>query len=214
MKSWLFPLWVIIDVLILLAAVSMWITAPEFLTLNLALTVFAFALGIVLIFLRLDSLLVFMKSSYFKKVLFHSINVGLVLSILALLNYLGNKNYKEFDLTSTDRNSLTEQSRKVLEMVNSPMKMTVFSRREEWSGIINLLKLFRSQNRNIEIEAVDTDLRPDLVKMKEIASNGTVLINYEGKESQFQIMDELSVTNALLKILREDDIVLYFVTGH
>jgi ABC-type uncharacterized transport system involved in gliding motility auxiliary subunit len=214
MKNWLFPLWVIIDVLVILASISMWIAAPEYKTLNIGLSIFAAALGFLLLFAKLEEIKVFVRSSYFEKVLFHGINVLLVISILGVVNYLGNKNFKEFDLTQEKRNSLTDQTKKVLEMVKTPLKMTVFAKREEWQGMLNLLKLYVAQNSNIQIEAVDTDLRPDLVKSKGITQNGTVFIDYDKKESSFPIIDELSVTNALLKILRSQKIILYMVTGH
>lgn len=214
MKNWLFPLWVIIDVLVFLCAVALWIAAPEYKTLNICLTLFAFSLGGLLVFYRHQEIRLFMKSAYFKKASHHGINALLVISILALLNYLGNKNYREFDLTTEKRNSLTDQTKKVLDMVKAPLKMTVFSRREEWQSILNILKLYEAQNLKIELEAIDTDLRPDLVKQKNITQNGTVIITYKGKESMFNITDELSVTNALLKILRHEKISLYMVTGH
>lgn len=214
MKNWLFPLWVIIDVLVFLAAISLWVAAPEYKTLNFGLTAFSVALGFLLMFSKFEEIKVFVRSSYFEKVLYHGINVLLILSILGIVNYLGNKNFKEFDLSKEKRNSLTDQTAKVLEMVNAPLKMTVFSKREEWTGILTLLKLFEANNKHIALEAIDTDLRPDLVKNKGITQNGTVIISYKGEESAFQIVDELSVTNALLKILREDKIILYFVTGH
>jgi ABC-type uncharacterized transport system involved in gliding motility auxiliary subunit len=214
MKNWLFPLWVIIDALIFLAAISLWITAPEFKTLNIGLTVFASALAFLLLVSRFEELKVFVRSRYFEKVLFHTINVFLVISILSVINYLGNKNFKEFDLTKEKRNSLTDQSKKVIEMVKSPLKMTVFAKREEWGPMLNLLKLYEAQNQKIDLEAVDTDVRPDLVKAKNITQNGTVIIYHEGKESSFPIIDELSVTNAILKTLRSDKIVLYLVNGH
>lgn len=214
MKNWLYPLWVIIDVLIFLAAISLWITAPEFKTLNIGLTVFASALAFLLLVAKFEEIKVFVRSRYFEKVLYHGINVVLILSILGVANYLGNKNFKEFDLTKEKRNSLTEQSRKVTEMIESPLKMTVFAKREEWGPMLSLLKLYEAANLKIELEAIDTDLRPDLVKAKNITQNGTVIINYDGRESSFVLMDELSVTNALLKSLRTDKIVLYMVTGH
>lgn len=214
MKNWLFPLWVIIDVLVLLAAVALWITAPEFKTLNIGLTVFAMALGFLLLFSKFEEIKIFVRSSYFEKVLYHAINVVLVLSILGVVNYLGNKNFKDFDLTNEKRNSLTDQTKKVLELVKQPLKMTIFAKREEWAPMLNLLKLYEGQNKHIELNAVDTDLRPDLVKAKGIIQNGTVIIEYQGKETSFPLMDELSVTNSLLKALREEKIVLYFVTGH
>lgn len=214
MKNWLYPLWVIIDVLILMAAAALWIAAPEFTTLNIGLTVFGVTLGFLLLISKFDDIKIFVRSRYFEKVLFHGINVLLVFSIVALLNYLGNKNYQEFDLTKEKRNSLAEQTMKVLEMVKSPLKMTVFARREEWNPMLNLLRLYEGANSKIDLNAIDTDLRPDLVKAKNITQNGTVIIEYEGKESSFVLMDELSITNALLKALRQEKIVLYFVTGH
>lgn len=214
MKHWLFPLWVIIDVLLLIASLALWIAAPEYLTLNISLTSFAIALGVLLSFFRLSQIKIFVQSVYFKKVLYHSVNVFLVVSIVGIVNYLGNRNFKEFDVTVQKRNSLTDQSLKVLEMVKGPLKLTVFSKREEWAGILNLLKLYRGANRNVEIEAIDTDVRPDLVKAKGISQNGSVIINYQNKETMFVVVDELSVTNALLKALRETVVTLYFTTGH
>ncbi len=214
MKAWIYPLWVIIDVLILLAAVSLWITAPEFTTLNTGLTVFAMALGFLLLILRFEEIKLFVRTRYFERILFHGINVILVFSIIGLVNYLGNRNFREFDLTWEKRNSLTDQTQKVLEMVKEPLKMTVFAKREEWAHMLNLLKLYEAANRKISIEAVDTDLRPDLVKANGITQNGTVILTYQGKDSPFPIIDELSVTNALLKILSSEKVILYFVTGH
>jgi ABC-type uncharacterized transport system involved in gliding motility auxiliary subunit len=214
MKNWLYPLWVILDVLIFLAATALWIAAPEYKTLNIGITVFALALGFLLLFARYETIKIFVRSSYFEKLLYHSINVLLVISILGVVNYLGNRNYKEFDLTKEKRNSLTDQTKKVLEMVKAPLKLTVFAKREEWQGMLNLLKLYEAENKNIELLAVDTDVRPDLVKAEGITQNGTVVVEYGDKKSSFPIIDELSVTNALLKALRMEKIVLYFVTGH
>ncbi len=214
MKNWLFPLWVIVDVLLFLASLSLWISAPEFKTLNIGLTVFSACLGLLLVFTKFDEIRIFVKSHYFKKVLYHGVNAFLIFLILGVVNYLGNKNYKEFDLTREKRNSLTEQTKKVVEMVKSPLKMTLFAKREEWNSMLNLMRLYEAQSKNIQIEAVDTDLRPDLVKSKGITQNGTIVLSYGGKESLFTLIDELSVTNALLKLLRTDRITLYFVTGH
>lgn len=214
MKNWLYPLWVIIDVLLFLAATSLWITAPEFKTLNISITIFASCLAFVLLVAKFEEIKVFIRSRYFEKVLFHSINVLLVLSIIGVVNYLGNKNFREFDVTREKRNSLTEQTRKVLEMVKAPLKLTVYAKREEWGPMLNLLKLYQAASKQVSIEAIDTDVRPDLVKANGITQNGTIVIEYDKRKANFVIIDELSVTNALLKILRTEDIVLYMVKGH
>ncbi len=214
MKAILFPLWVIIDILLFIVSVAMWIAAPEYLTLNISLTITVLALGAILLIIKRQNVFTLVKTKYFRTTIYHVFNVLLVGSIVALLNYLGNKNLKEFDLTSEKKNSLTAQTIKVVEMIKKPLELKVFSRREEWAPILNLLKLYHAQNKNIKLEAIDTDVRPDLVKSKGIDQNGTVLITYNGKESMFQIVDELSVTNALLKALRSEKITLYLTEGH
>jgi hypothetical protein len=67
MRTWLFPLWIIIDVLIGVAALSLWIAAPEFVILNVCLTVFAIALAGILMIAKIDEIKIFVKSKYFYK---------------------------------------------------------------------------------------------------------------------------------------------------
>lgn len=214
MKNKLFPLWVIIDLLLVITSLSLWITASEYRTLNISISAFTLCLSLILIGVKFHELKVFIKTKYFKNMMVHVINVVLVAAILGLVNYLGNKNYHEFDITLEKRNSLASQTLKVLEMVKAPLKISVFAKREEWAPILRLLKLYEAQNKFITIEAFDTDLRPDLVKSLGITNNGTVILNYQDKQTQFVITDELSVTNNLLKILRERKLVVYLTTGH
>jgi ABC-type uncharacterized transport system involved in gliding motility auxiliary subunit len=214
MKMWLFPLWVIIDILVFMSVLGMWIAAPEYRTLNIVLTIFAVALGVLLCFLKWDELKTLVKSHFFKKAIYHTLNMVLILGIVGVINYLGNKNYHEFDLTLEKRNSLTEQTIKILAMVKSPLAMTIYAKREEWKPMVDILKLYEAQNKKIKITAIDTDVRPDLVKTKNITQNGTVIIEYKNVETKFIISDELSITNGLLKAIREDKIVLYNIIGH
>lgn len=214
MKMWLYPLWVIISVLVFLASIALWIAAPEYTTLNSCLTAFSIALGTLLAFMRWNDIMLYVKSAYFKQVLYHSLNAFLVLAILGVVNYLGFKNYQEWDLTKEKRNSLTDQTLKVMEMIKSPLTLTVYAKREEWHPMLNLLQLYEAKNKNIKVKAVDTDVRPDLVKEKGITQNGTVILEHNGKEVSFLLEDELSVTNGLLKSLRVENIVIYNIVGH
>ncbi|HLW56879.1 MAG TPA: hypothetical protein VKY27_05805, partial [Bacteriovoracaceae bacterium] len=203
MKNKLFPLWVIINLLLVITCLSLWITASEYKTLNISLSIFTLCLSFILIAVKFNEIKNFVQTRYFKNMMVHVINVTLVAAILSLVNYLGNKNYKEFDITLEKRNSLAAQTLKVLEMVKAPLKISLFAKREQWGPILNLLKLYEAQNKYVSIEAFDTDLRPDLVKSLGIAQNGTVILNYQGNQTKFVIADELSVTNNLLKILRD-----------
>ncbi len=214
MKNFLYPLWVIVNVLVTLAAISLWISAPEYKTLNIGLSIFSVTLALLLILTRWAEVRSFIKSHYFRNVLFHVFNVLLVLSIVGVLNYLGNKNYKEFDLTQEKRNSLTEQTLKIISMVKSPLSLTLYAKREEWKPILDVLKLYEAKSQYIQLNAVDTDVRPDLVREKNITENGTIIVASKNIETRFAMTGELSVTNAILKVIKKDKIVLYMITGH
>jgi ABC-type uncharacterized transport system involved in gliding motility auxiliary subunit len=202
MKTWLFPLWIIIDILIGLSGLALWITAPEYRTLNVVLTILFISMSLFLAFFRWIQIKIFIGSLYFRHLFYHLINALLIFSIIGLLNYLGHRNPVEFDATKEKRNSLTEQSLRIISMIKSPLRFTIFAKREEWKPMSDLLKLYQSRNRLITIDAVDTDLRPDLVKQ------------FMNHETNFIISDELSVTNALLKAVRTEKVILYMVTGH
>lgn len=214
MKMWLYPLWIIIDILLFVSAVALWIAVPEMKTLNISLSVFIISLSSVLIFIKWDELKNLLRTSFFKHALYQVLNVFLIFAILGMINFIGYKNFIEFDLTKAKKNSLTDQTIKVLEMVKAPLNLTLYARREEWEPMLKLLKLFSAKNKSIKISAIDTDLRPDLVKANNITQNGSVIVNYKNKSTTFTLMDELSVTNALLKILRENNIVFYLIKGH
>lgn len=214
MKSWLLSLWLIVDVLVALSALSLWIVAPSYTTLNISLTVFALSLALILLILKKNAVLSFVKTSYFKKALTHTVTVFLVISITALVNFMGSKKYREWDFSQTKMNTLTDQSLKVLSLINAPLEMKIFAKREEWKAIIDVLKLYQAKNDHLKIEAFDIDTRPDLVKANEVTSNRTVILKYKGKNSRFLISDELSITNGLLKIAKDEKHVIYFSEGH
>jgi len=214
MKNWLFPLWIIVDLLVFLCSFSLWIVAPEYTTLNLSLSVFGITLGIVLLIVKKDEVRAFMKSQFFKKIVLHGINVFLVFSIVGLVNFLGNKNYKEWDFSQNKINSLTDQTLKIIDLVDEKLELKVFAKREEWKSILDVLKLYQAQNKNIKVEAIDLDVRPDLVAANGISTNRTVLIDYKNKKSRFVITDELSITNALLKVVKDKELIIYFTSGH
>lgn len=214
MKMWLYPLWIIIDILLFISTIALWIAVPEMKTLNISLSVFIFSLTAVLVFIKWEELKILLRTSFFKHAVYQVLNVCLIFAILGMINFIGFKNYVEFDLTTAKKNSLTDQSLKVLEMVNAPLTLTLYAKREEWEPMLKLLKLFSAKNKSIKVSAIDTDLRPDLVKANNISQNGSVIVKYKNKSTAFTLMDELSVTNALLKVLREKNIVLYIVKGH
>lgn len=214
MKVWIIRIWVIIDLLIVLSTLALWLAAPTMWTLNISLTIFSIFLTGILIYPQREEIKTFVKSHYFKKLLGLFVNIGLVFAIVGLVNYLGNRKAVEVDVTQRQLNTIAPQSLKVLEMLKSPVKITLFAKREDWAQYLGLLKLFTSQSSKIQLEAIDMDLKPQLAREKGITQSGTIEVTTDKTSMQLLLDSELTLTNALLKTLRDRPIKIYFTTGH
>ncbi len=142
------------------------------------------------------------------------INIFLVCSILGIVNYLGNRKSAEIDITKKGLNTLAPQSLKVIEMLKSPVKINLYAKREDWPQYLGLLKLFSAQSSKIQVEAIDIDLSPQIAREKNISQSGTIEVVTDSTSMQIQLDSELTLTNALLKTLRDKAVKVYFTTGH
>jgi len=155
------------------------------------------------------------KTSLFKNISSNLLTVSLIFLILCMVNYLFSKNDKLFDFTAAKIHSLSEQSKNILSnLKESELKLTLFSKREDWGRYLNLLRLYEKENSNVVLKAVDVDRDVALVRLNNIEHNGTLLIEYQGKSYRSVIKDELGVTNLLMRVLRPNKLILYNVIGH
>ncbi len=214
MKIWIIRIWAIIDLLIIISTMVLWLAAPGMVTLNISLSVFALVLTIVLLYPQRNEIRQFVKSSYFKKLIGLGINIGLVLSIIGLFNYLGNKRIITYDITARKTNTIAPQSLKVLEMVKNPVKITLYAKREDWGKYLGLLKMFTNASPKIQVEAIDIDLKPHLAKEKGITESGTIEVVSDKTQLLVLLDSELTLTNAILKTLRSKSVKVYFTIGH
>ncbi|OFW05547.1 MAG: hypothetical protein A3I61_04475 [Acidobacteria bacterium RIFCSPLOWO2_02_FULL_68_18] len=140
-----------------------------------------------------------------------------VLAALAItvgVNYLGSRQNKRWDLTASRQNSLSEQTVKVLQGLQGPVKFTVFDRQTDFDRFRNRLNEYAYHSRNVTVEYVDPDTRPVVAKQYEIQQYGTVVIEYMGKRERVTADGEQELTNGLIKALSDKERKVYFLQGH
>jgi ABC-type uncharacterized transport system involved in gliding motility auxiliary subunit len=213
-KKWYNILLAIINSILYLVVVALWISIPDMMTLNLAVTVLALVLTLVLIFMNRAPLSVYYQSHHFKKLQESVIFFALLFSILGVANYWAYKHPKQFDWSVIKLNSLSDQSKNVLRELKEPIVFKMFARKNESLPWMALLEFYRTEKNSIQIEKIDIDVRPDLVGDYQISDAATLVIEYNGKRQKVTERDELNITNALIKISRNSDPVVYFVQGH
>ena len=160
------------------------------------------------------------------------ISVLLFIGVLGLVNYLGNQHQKRFDMTTERLHSLGDESVKVLGEVKEDIRVKAFYPRGDEPAVRQLLELYSNQNGKIGIEFIDPDKDPQAANQYQVESYGIVPNPFSGQERIFGtiILDmgngkveriekqdsptEEDVTNALMKLVKGEKKIVYFVEGH
>lgn len=214
MNSWVYIIWIVIEVLLVITTGALWTVSPDTLALNLSLTVFICVLGILLVYPRRVDFLTWIKSRQFVMAFTQIIQFFLILGIVALLNHLAWRYPFKLDLTSSGLNTLSGQTQRILNDLPKDVEVSFYARREDWPLGMALLQLFREAKPSLKLEAIDLESSPQRARAEGVIENGTVVIRFKDKKVMFALKDELSVTNAFLKLMRSRSIKIYFTQGH
>ncbi len=138
------------------------------------------------------------------------------LGILVLANFLANRHHHRVDLTETGEYTLSSQTIQILSDLDQPVKVTAFFQEGDYGEqeLQDLLAEYSYHTDKISYEFVDPDLDPFVAQQYEIGSYGTVVFESSGKRQDIFTVDEQEITGAILKVTRETQKVVYFLTGH
>src|SRR5215207_8600584 len=160
------------------------------------------------------------------------VSVLLFLGVLGLVNYLGNQHQKRFDVTTERLNSLGDESTKVLSELKQPISIKAFFPGGDDADVRKLLDMYASQSSNVKVEFVDPDKNPQAAAQYQVTqygemSNpmtrqsrkyGTIIFDAGNtKVERIEQQDpptEEDVTNALMKLVKGEQKIVYFVEGH
>lgn len=141
-------------------------------------------------------------------------SVAVVLAILIGINYLANRRNKRWDLTAAQQFTLSEQTKKVLQSLQKPVTVRVFSRAEEFDRFRNRLDEFKYASNKVAVEYVDVDRRPALANQYGVQQLNTVVFEYDGRVERVTGDGEQDLTNGLIKVVQGKQQKAYFVQGH
>jgi len=140
----------------------------------------------------------------------------IVLAVVCLLYGLTVQHNRRFDITQAKRFTLAEQSIKLLQDLQYPIKVIGFYSLAERDRetFIDLVKQYTQHTDKLSYEVVDPDRQPALAKQYDITAYNTVVVEGNGKKEKISRVEEAALTNAILKVTRNTKKVVYFVTGH
>ena len=147
------------------------------------------------------------------------VSVLAVIAILGLVNFLGNRYEWRTDLTEGQLLSLSPASQQVVENLEQPTELILFSQLPNPTES-QLLDNYRRYNSDFTYRYVDPAADPQLAQQLNIQTGDEVFLK-EGEKTisvprpapQAPI-EERTLTNKLAQLSQEQSAVLYFLQGH
>lgn len=141
--------------------------------------------------------------------------VLLVLGILVLLNFLNFRHHRRVDLTENQFFSISDQSRKVAGNLKADVRVMGFFQDEaRGRSFEDLVKEYRYASARIQYEVVDPQKDPSKVTQYNVQRDRQVVVASGAKTETIDDATEEKITNAIIKVTREGEKLVYFLQGH
>jgi ABC-type uncharacterized transport system involved in gliding motility auxiliary subunit len=142
------------------------------------------------------------------------VSVLVVLAILVAINYIGAKQNKRWDLTANKQFSLSDQTRSVLQKLDSDLDVTVFTRESDFQPFKDKLREYEYASKKVKTDYVDPDKKPAIAKQNQIEAYGTILFRYKDRSERITSDNEQDITTAIIKVVQGTTKKVYFTSGH
>ncbi len=139
---------------------------------------------------------------------------ALVLGILGVINFLGVKYPKKFDLTKSGLNTLSDQTEKVFKGLSQPVKLVLWSKPEEREKVRPILDNLRALSSKVEVEYADPVKEIVRAKQSGIKAESTLQAFVGERSSLIEAPNEEKITNAVIKLSKNSTPILCAVSEH
>ena len=140
----------------------------------------------------------------------------LFIGIIAMLAWLSTRYVYQADWTAGARNTISADTRKLLDSMDQPVIISAFVRDEGLvrDQIRDLVGSYQRFKDDITLEFVNPDSQPTRVRELGIASGGEIVIRYQDRSENIQTLSEQQLSNALLRLTRKQQRWVVFLSGH
>lgn len=141
---------------------------------------------------------------------------AIVLGIIAFLNMLAFNHKHRFDVTEGSVYTLAPQTRKIVSNLPREIALTAFFQSEspQRESFKILTDGYLGLSDKIKIKFIDPDKNPAITKRYGITAYGSVVFESGKQETVVKNPTEENLTNAIIKVIRDEAKKFYFLTGH
>jgi ABC-type uncharacterized transport system involved in gliding motility auxiliary subunit len=140
----------------------------------------------------------------------------LFIGVIGMLAWLSTQYVYQADWTTGARNTISDETRRLLDSMEHPVSISAFVRdegalRDQITSLIGSYQRFKD---DITLEFINPDREPARVRELGIASGGEIVIRYLDRSENIQTLSEQQLSNALLRLTRQEERWVVFLTGH
>jgi ABC-type uncharacterized transport system involved in gliding motility auxiliary subunit len=136
--------------------------------------------------------------------------------ILGIVNFLAVRHSVRWDFSETKRFTLAPQTARLLRELPREVKATVFTGDQgpARAAYRDLFDSYKAHTARLTVEFVDPEKKPGVVRQYGITRPDTAVLESGKQETRITSATEQELTNALIRVIKDEQKTLYFLTGH
>src|SRR5262245_19706055 len=134
-------------------------------------------------------------------------------AVMVMLNFLGTRYHKRIDMSAEGVNTLSEQSRAVLDKLQEDVKIDVFWQTRD-PVLEELFDALKYRTKHVDVRFIDPQVRPELAQEAGISQVPSIRVTMADRNTVITETDEEAVTNAIQRVASTERKKIYFAEGH
>jgi ABC-type uncharacterized transport system involved in gliding motility auxiliary subunit len=122
-----------------------------------------------------------------------------VIAILVLVNWLGNRYNKSFDTTSNKRFTLSQETQKLVHNLKGDATITYIDKASNFSQARGILDRYKNLSPKIHLQYVDYQKQPTVARAYGLRYAGTAFVELGNRREEAKSLTEEGLTGAFLK---------------
>ncbi len=139
---------------------------------------------------------------------------ALFLAVLLMINFLGTRYHYRFDVSSEGVNSLSDQSRAILDELDETVSIQAYVDAGRDPVLEELLDAYRYESDKVEVRVIDPQIQPQLAQQAGISQLPTLRVQLGDQSTLVTKAEEEAITNAINRVSAKSRKKIYFMEGH
>lgn len=143
----------------------------------------------------------------------------LLLGVVVGVNYLADRRNTTWDTTAGGRFTLAPQTLRLLDSLDREVRLVVLDQPRAAARTVELFEQYADRSEWIEWEVIDQEAEPARARAYRATAEagipfGTVVAASGDRQERVAAPQEPDLTNAIVRLLRDETKKIYFTTGH